>query len=201
MNLDIDLYQRMAAIEWLSRAGEASRPELGFPVRWVEDRKIALQSKFSTEWADATTHAKGRLTGYLAKQDYSTYGTTWNKLAKQSRALLEKTIKAGLSTALDAGAWATSLARIPLPEVTPTVQASIGKRMADLQAARAWEQCLSVAILLDVNLAAMELTYRRDFRKAPIFFERLLLVYEVGRLPCGWDGDLDSWPRGRLIVF
>ena len=32
----------------------------------------------------------------------------------------------------------------------------------------------------------------------PIFFGRLLKVYEVGHFPCGWNGE---WPNGRLIVY
>jgi hypothetical protein len=55
-------------------------------------------------------------------------------------------------------------------------------------------------ILLELNLAAMEVSYRRKFRKAPAFFERLLDIYEAGHLPCGWEGDLDHWPEGSLLV-
>jgi len=30
------------------------------------------------------------------------------------------------------------------------------------------------------------------------FFLELLLVYEAGHFPCGWDGD---WPQGALVVY
>ena len=30
------------------------------------------------------------------------------------------------------------------------------------------------------------------------FFNELLLVYEAGHFPCGWQGD---WPAGRLLVY
>ena len=55
-------------------------------------------------------------------------------------------------------------------------------------------------MLVELNLAALEVTYRRKFANTPTFFEGLLEVYEAGRLPCGWEGDLENWPQGRLIV-
>jgi hypothetical protein len=54
------------------------------------------------------------------------------------------------------------------------------------------------AILVDINRAALEITYRKQFPRAPQFFERLLKIYEVGRLPCGWNG---GWPVGNVVVY
>jgi hypothetical protein len=56
-------------------------------------------------------------------------------------------------------------------------------------------------ILVDVNRAALEISYRRRFPAAPFFFERLLRLYEAGRLPCGWNGSLSEWPVGNVIAF
>jgi len=56
-------------------------------------------------------------------------------------------------------------------------------------------------ILVDINRAALEVAYRRKFPKAPVFFERLLKVYEAGHLPCGWDGRMNRWPEGNLMAF
>jgi hypothetical protein len=57
------------------------------------------------------------------------------------------------------------------------------------------------AILLDLNRAAVEVAFRRQVPGAPAFFERLVRVYEAGRLPCGWSGDLDGWPAGEILIF
>lgn len=56
-------------------------------------------------------------------------------------------------------------------------------------------------IIVDLNRAAIEIAYRGKFPKAPMFFERLLRIYESGRLPCGWDGKIRNWPRGNIIAF
>jgi hypothetical protein len=60
---------------------------------------------------------------------------------------------------------------------------------------------LKAIVLVDLNRAALETAYRRKFPKAPMFFEQLVALYESGRLPCGWDGVMDNWPRGRIIAF
>lgn len=52
-------------------------------------------------------------------------------------------------------------------------------------------------VLLDLTRAAVEAAYRRVVPKAPRFFWQLLVVYEHGRLPCGWD----EWPSGSLAVY
>lgn len=57
------------------------------------------------------------------------------------------------------------------------------------------------AILVDLNRAALEIAYRKKFPKAPAFFERLLRIYEAGRLPCGWTGTMSTWPEGNVVFF
>ncbi|WNS43299.1 hypothetical protein [Paenibacillus sp. MMS20-IR301] len=50
----------------------------------------------------------------------------------------------------------------------------------------------------DVLNAIMEYTYY-NCKKLPLFFLDLLLVYENGNFPCGWDGD---YPKtGKLVVY
>jgi hypothetical protein len=56
-------------------------------------------------------------------------------------------------------------------------------------------------VLLDLNRIALHAAFANRFSGAPVFFEKLLLVYESGHLPCGWRGDLDSWPTGALLLY
>ena len=48
----------------------------------------------------------------------------------------------------------------------------------------------------DLLSAVMEASYKSW--RPPIFFGKLLKVYEAGHFPCGWEGE---WPNGRLIVI
>jgi len=203
MNIDFSgaSFARIAKIPWLSRCGESLKQEYGIPTHRADDRRIALISMFSTRWADTNNKARGCLTEYLASRDYSTYGSTWNQLANQADNQFGKSTKSRLLHAIKAGGWCESMMEIPLPEVTPVVRASMGKQMAERLIAKAWDECLAAWILGHAALALMEMTYRRRFQKAPVFFETLLSVYESGHLPCGWDGELDCWPQGRLLVY
>lgn len=38
----------------------------------------------------------------------------------------------------------------------------------------------------------------KDKLKRPLFFERLICIYEAGHIPCGWDG---VWPQGQLVIY
>lgn len=38
----------------------------------------------------------------------------------------------------------------------------------------------------------------KDKLKKPLFFERLICIYEAGYIPCGWEGE---WPQGRLVIY
>jgi hypothetical protein len=200
MNLDPTFYPRAGAINWLSHCGEARRPAFDFPVNWIDDRTTALQLFFSRQTANAMTAGQGALTGFLAKTDSDAYGTSWGRLALESRKLVESAIGTRLLEAVKVGGWAESLSRTPLTEIDARVRSALGVQLSDLLRRKAWEQCLSFPIIVNTNRAALEITFRRKFPKAPMFFERLLQVYEVGRLPCGWEGKLEQWPSGRLVI-
>lgn len=60
---------------------------------------------------------------------------------------------------------------------------------------------MSDSVLLDLNRIALHASYRKHCRAVPSFFGRLLSIYAAGRLPCGWDGDFDSWPGGKIVVY
>lgn len=34
--------------------------------------------------------------------------------------------------------------------------------------------------------------------KSPLFFHRLISIYEAGHFPCGWFG---NWPKGQLVMY
>ncbi len=200
MTIESNIYQRISVIKWFAHCGESSVPDIGICARVVTDKAIALQGLFSSHWADTVTMAQSSLTSYLSKTDYSAYGGIWNRLVVESRVSLEKCIGQPLLAAIDNGGWPQALERAFLPPITPTVRASIGSHMADLLAAKAWSQCLYTWVLGTTTCAVMELTYRQRFPKAPAFFEKLVRVYEAGRLPCGWDGSLEEWPNGCLLI-
>ncbi len=60
---------------------------------------------------------------------------------------------------------------------------------------------LAENVLLDLNRIALYSAYSQRFRGLPDFFAKLFVVYEQGNLPCGWEGDLDAWPNGTLVLF
>lgn len=63
------------------------------------------------------------------------------------------------------------------------------------------EQKISDAVLLDLNRIALQASYRKRCKRVPSFFAQLLSIYAAGRLPCGWRGNLDSWPTGIIVVY
>jgi hypothetical protein len=77
-------------------------------------------------------------------------------------------------------------------EVMPKVNESLTRISAE---------ALSAPILLDLSRIAVCSAYSKRFRRVPDFFQRLLVVYERGHLPCGWSGSLDSWPEGKLVIY
>jgi len=168
IDLPSDIYSMLEQVQWLSMAGHGDPPQFDFPVVFLDSQEAALKAFKSNPWADVKTEAQGDLTGYLAKHHPDLYGGYWNKLARQSRALIEKVVVTKLPGALsDKG--------FPAEMFEP--------------------------ILVDLNRAALEIAYHRKFPKSPVFFERLLRIYEAGRLPCGWNGDLSSWPTGSVLAF
>jgi hypothetical protein len=53
----------------------------------------------------------------------------------------------------------------------------------------------SKCVRWDLLAAVMESTYKRC--NPPVFFSKLLTVYESGHFPCGWQGE---WPNGHLVA-
>jgi hypothetical protein len=49
----------------------------------------------------------------------------------------------------------------------------------------------------DILGALMENSYLGSGHKA-FFFLELLLIYEAGHFPCGWEGE---WPHGMVRVY
>ncbi|WP_412486834.1 hypothetical protein [Shewanella chilikensis] len=49
----------------------------------------------------------------------------------------------------------------------------------------------------DVTHYLIEDFYKEKLKK-PLFFYKLLSIYECGHIPCGWLGE---WPNGRLVVY
>jgi hypothetical protein len=168
MNLADDIYPTLESFPWMTLVGKSSVGQFDFDVNCTASSQIAKKLFYSNEWADAKTEAQGDLTGYLAKHHYSEYGSHWNNLAKQSRMLVEKSVSAKLTAALENNS-------LPSDMIQP--------------------------MLVDINRAALEIAYRRKFPKAPVFFTRLLKIYEAGHLPCGWTGEMSDWPSGMLIIF
>ena len=60
---------------------------------------------------------------------------------------------------------------------------------------------LMASVSLDLTRVVLEASYRTRFPKAPVFFRQILVLYEKGHLPCGWDGSFDYWPQGHLMAF
>lgn len=86
-------------------------------------------------------------------------------------------------------------------QATARLDASTKRALQNRLQTLGWPAALAQTVLVDLTRAALELSYRAAFPKAPVFFEHLLSVYAAGHLPCGWVGDLDAWPRGRLLVY
>ncbi|MGG4610742.1 hypothetical protein [Providencia sp. Me31A] len=41
-------------------------------------------------------------------------------------------------------------------------------------------------------------SYYSSVLKKSLFFEQLIVIYELGHIPCGWEG---NWPSGKIIVY
>jgi len=77
--------------------------------------------------------------------------------------------------------------------LTPLIDTTIAALQARLPAA----QVLVPSVQWDILGAMMENSYIH-LRHPAVFFLELLMVYESGHFPCGWDGD---WPDGKLLVY
>lgn len=86
-------------------------------------------------------------------------------------------------------------------QATARLDASTRPVLQDRLQTLGWPVELTQPVLVDLTRAALEASYRTAFPKAPVFFEHLLSVYAAGHLPCGWFGDLNAWPQGRLLAY
>lgn len=62
-------------------------------------------------------------------------------------------------------------------------------------------ESLSDTVLLDLTRIALWSSYKKHFRNVPDFFRMLFIIYDCGHLPCGWDGEIESWPEGRFVIY
>ncbi|MBI1323215.1 hypothetical protein GC170_08510 [bacterium] len=79
-----------------------------------------------------------------------------------------------------------------LTEIMPAVTEALAKCTVEP---------ISDIVLLDLNRIALRASYRKRCPKVPSFFDRLSAIYAAGRLPCGWTGNLESWPDGMFVVY
>ncbi len=94
------------------------------------------------------------------------------------------------------GMW-NNLAR----EVTILVEEAVERDLSEALSCRGWGEEMLKPIVVDLVRAVMEATYREKFRKAPVFFDTILAIYEADHLPCGWTGDMCEWPEGSILAY
>ncbi len=109
MNLALDVYTKLEESSLLSQVGKPHTDSFAFKLKVVKDHATAEALFNSDLWADVRTEAQGDLTGYLAKHHYTSYGSYWNHLSKQSRALIEKAISTKLTDALLSHSFPTEM--------------------------------------------------------------------------------------------
>ena len=56
---------------------------------------------------------------------------------------------------------------------------------------------LHANIKWDLVSYLMEDAYK-DKLRFKLFFDGLITVYELGHMPCGWNGE---WPKGNLVIY
>jgi len=166
MELHVDIYAKMIAINWFSRCGSDPPSDMPFPIQRTTVATDVVALALGETWQDARTEAQGDLTGYLAKHHADAYDA-WNQLAKASRQRIQN-------------------------DIMPGVNDGLGRISGD---------ALSDAVLLDLNRIALQSAYANRYRRVPDFSQKLFAVYQHGHFPCGWSGDLASWPDGKLLVF
>lgn len=167
MELVQEIYGKLGAIEWFERCGSPSILHLELEAVPAVSLREALSAIESPNWQDARTEAQGDLTAYISKTRSHLYGGHWNRLAKESRQIMQTRI---------------------MPAVNYALQQLDATRISD-------------SVLLDLNRIALHAAYRKQCPRLPRFFEDLFAVYANGQLPCGWQGNMNAWPTGRLVVY
>lgn len=69
--------------------------------------------------------------------------------------------------------------------------------LTPFQAKHSLDIVLVHSVQWDILGALMENSYLSSGHRA-FFFLELLMIYEAGHFPCGWDGE---WPHGTLCVY
>lgn len=101
MNLDPEIYQRFLETPWLRKCGTGPAiMTADKSIIWLTSTEEAILNISSTGWVDAGTEAQGELTGYLARNHYNSYGGHWNRLARESRSILDSQVKPEIEKAI-----------------------------------------------------------------------------------------------------
>ena len=66
---------------------------------------------------------------------------------------------------------------------------------------RGLDNSIAPYALHDLSMSSVALSYQQLFSTIPAFFYRLFNIYRTGHLPCGWEGDLQKWPSGRIVFY
>ncbi len=93
------------------------------------------------------------------------------------------------------GHW-NRLARESRQRILTEIMPAVSNALANLTT-----EPIADIVLLDLNRIALHASYRKRCPKVPSFFDRLMSIYAAGRLPCGWTGDIESWPVGKFVVY
>ena len=77
------------------------------------------------------------------------------------------------------------------------IEPLIKQKISPYQIANNLDIDLVHSVQWDVLGALMENSYINCDHKS-FFFLELLMVYEAGHFPCGWQG---KWPEGKLVIY
>ena len=159
---DSEVLARIAAIPWLSEAGQTCAAN-----EWqnVTDAHEAVSLITAPEWDDFRLEMRNETTGFLAKRWSKNY-TEWNNSAIALRVF-----------------WDTELLSVV---EAATVRSGLPSEILD-------------EIRWDVLTYLQEEAFRQC--QPPRFFDRLMLVYEQGRLPCSINSIDTFIPDGKIVVY
>ena len=114
--LDSTFHEDLKTFRWFVSCGKTLTS--GTQLQRAASLQEALSLLASPQWADTRTQAQGDLTGYLAANHYASYGGSWNNLARESRARLERELLPTLRC---------SLAEAGLPDITRDVMLDLNR--------------------------------------------------------------------------
>jgi hypothetical protein len=93
------------------------------------------------------------------------------------------------------GNW-NRLAKVSRQRIQAEIMPCVSNALANMT-----DEFISDSVLLDLNRIALQASYHKLFKRVPLFFDKLFSIYTAGRLPCGWSGNLNSWPIGNFVVY